>query len=193
MPANLQVTVCITDSIHHVIQHANVVSQCTLLNRQAGARAEFRVRIHVLLASWPGSMSHSLYLGRLGSSWRSCSKPGHRRSHWVDQTRVFTTYISWAGCGALSILCWWCTLRVWLFRRDGTSCTLSCGPSCPSFSHRGNVLNHTKGIQKGSALGFLVLQYQPQSISCNWGCPFVLSCAGTCWAECDLCGSVWRG
>ena len=40
VPANLRVTVCIADGIRHAIQHGNVVSQCTLLSRQAGARTD---------------------------------------------------------------------------------------------------------------------------------------------------------
>ena len=47
------------------------------------------VHIHVPLASWPGSMSHSLYLGRLGNLWRSHGKLGHHR-RCSEQTRVDT-------------------------------------------------------------------------------------------------------
>ena len=41
MPANLRVTAGTADGIRHTIQHGNVVSQCTLLSRYAGARTEF--------------------------------------------------------------------------------------------------------------------------------------------------------
>ena len=97
MPANLRATACIADGIRHTIQHGNVVSQCTLLSRHAGARAGsdcLDFRIHVPLASRPGSTSHSLYLGRLGNSWRSRGKLGRRQRRCMSSTRVYICTIS---------------------------------------------------------------------------------------------------